>query len=84
MKVVTIGRHPNDDVVINDPCVTRCQLTITQYDDDNFSIINHGENFTFVNGQSIGRSCETKLYPNDIVKIGNTILPWQIYFEKRL
>ena len=77
MKVITIGRSSKNNIVINDPYVGRhhCQI-VENY--GRCSIVNiDAKNGTFVNGKKI---CgETTLSPMDIVKIGNTVLPWQTY-----
>ena len=84
MTVITIGRHPNDDVMIDDPMVTRCHLKITQDDNGSYTLVNYGENGTFVSGKIVNGNEETTLFQNDIVRIGNTTLPWQSYFEQKL
>ena len=79
MKVITIGRSSKNDVVINDPLVGRNHCQIIQYDDNNFSIIDlNSTNGTFVNGRKI--IGEVSLKSADIVRIGNTTLPWKTYF----
>ena len=91
MKTITIGRHPNDDVVINDPYVTGCHISITQNESGDFFVDNHGVgkygNIVYVNGQLVQKNAideKIRLYPNDIVRIGNTTLPWQSYFEQKM
>lgn len=79
MKVITIGRDLNNDVVINDPKVSRHHLQVIQDDYGNFRIADFGSaNGTFVNGQKI--SGEMSLSSNDIVRIGNTTVAWKQYF----
>jgi len=81
MKIVTIGRDSNNTIVVNDNFVGRWHLEITQYDDNNFIMKDlDSKNGTFINGRKI--SGETSLRKNDIVRIGNTTLPWKSYFEK--
>jgi len=80
MKIITIGRHPDNDIVVNDPCVGRhnCQII-----DDNgvFRLRDLGsQNGTFVNGKRI--TGEIVLYITDVIIIGNTTLPWQNYFTE--
>lgn len=81
MKVVTIGRNPdNNDIVINDAKVSRSHLQIIQDDHGNYSVVDLGStNGTFVNGTRI--TDEMVLQPGDQVLIGSTVLPWQSYFE---
>lgn len=81
MKIITIGRSSSNDVIINDPLVTRkthCQ--IIQDDNGSFRLIdNNSTNGTYVNGTQ--RHGEVVLNKTDVVRIGNTILPWQTYFN---
>jgi RNA polymerase subunit RPABC4/transcription elongation factor Spt4 len=83
MKTIKIGRAQDDDIIIDDPTVTRCHTVITQDDNGNYSITNYGENGTFVNGKDIGRKESVTLNPGDVVRIGNSTLPWQKYFEEK-
>lgn len=81
MKVVTIGRDTDNDIVVNDSKVSRHHLQIIS-DSNRFRIVDFNTtNGTFVNDRKI--SGETSLFPNDIVRIGNTVLPWQTYFKDR-
>jgi aspartyl protease family protein len=80
MKVITIGRDPNNDVVINDEKVSRHHLQLIQ-DGTNYRIVDLGStNGTFVNNRKI--TSETTLAAEDSVLIGNTVLPWQTYFTQ--
>lgn len=79
MKIVKIGRSSTNDVNVDDPNVSREHCQIIQDDYGNYTIIDTNSlNGTFVNGTK--RHGEVKLNPNDIVRIGNTTLPWQTYF----
>jgi aspartyl protease family protein len=79
MKVITIGRHPKNDVTINDSKVSRHHLQIIQDDVGNFRLADFGStNGTFVNDAKIRG--EIPLQPNDMIRIGQTVLPWQSYF----
>lgn len=79
MKIVKIGRSSTNDVNVDDPNVSRAHCQIIQDDYGNYTIIDtNSTNGTFVNGTK--RHGEVKLNPNDIVRIGNTTLPWQTYF----
>jgi hypothetical protein len=78
MKVILIGRSKDNDIVVNDDRVSRNHLQIVQNDTGGYSVVDLGSvNGTFVNGQRI--ASETHLQPGDVIKIGNTILPWQSY-----
>jgi aspartyl protease family protein len=78
MKVITIGRELNNNVVINDSKVSRRHIQITS-DGGIYRIVDfNSANGTFVNGQRI--KSEMRLMSSDSVRIGNTNLPWQSYF----
>lgn len=80
MKVITIGRGSENEVTISDDKVSKHHAQIIQADNGNFSIVDlNSTNKTFVNGHEIVR--ETPLKATDIVRIGNTILPWNTYFK---
>ncbi|MEI6124311.1 MAG: FHA domain-containing protein [Bacteroidota bacterium] len=77
---ITIGRNPSNDVVINDPNVSRQHASITLNNDGSYYICDLGSrNGTYVNGKKI---TEQMLFHNDIVKISDQIIPWQEYFKK--
>lgn len=79
MGIITIGRHPDNDIVINDPTVGRHHLQIMQHDDGHFSVLDlNSKNGTYVNGKRVYG--EVRLSPNDEIQIGRTILPWRNYF----
>ncbi|MDR1882217.1 MAG: FHA domain-containing protein [Prevotella sp.] len=79
MKVITIGRSRENDIVINDGRVSRNHLQIVKDNNGNYSVIDLGSsNGTFVNGERLTGTI--RLQPNDKVQIGSTILPWQSYF----
>jgi hypothetical protein len=80
MKIITIGSNPGNNVVINDPLIDGRHCQIIQDDYGNFSLVdNNSASGTFVNDQR--RDGQSYLNPSDIVKIGNTILPWTSYFS---
>lgn len=80
MKVITIGRSSNNDIHINDSLVSRTHCQIIQDDDGYFRLIDtNSKNGTYVNG-SLCRG-EVRLNKSDIIRIGNTTLPWQTYFN---
>lgn len=81
MKVITIGRsNEGNDVIINDPMVSRHHFQIVQDDDGSFRLADFGStNGTYINGQKV--SGEVDLDENDIVRVGNTIIPWRQYFD---
>lgn len=80
MRVITIGRDEANDKVITDPCTSRHHLQIIQHDDGHFTLSDFGStNGTYVNGQKI--SGEIPINDMDIVRIGNTTIPWRMYFD---
>lgn len=82
MKVVTVGRDTQNDVVIDDPYVGRNHLQIIQTDDGSFYIVDFGsKNGTYVNGNRIYGKMELSF--SDVVQIGDTVLPWRTYFPVR-
>lgn len=81
MKVITIGRNKeNNDIVVNDNKVSRNHLQIIRDDQGKFSVLDlNSTNGTYVNGQRI--SGEVSLKVTDTLKIGDSVLPWQSYFD---
>lgn len=79
-KEIRIGRHSKNDIVINDPCVGRSVLAITVDDDgESYAVDLKSKNGVYINNKRIyGR---VKLYPDDVVRIGNTTLPWKEYIK---
>lgn len=81
MRVITVGRSEENDKVIMDPCTSRHHLQIIQHNDGHFTLSDFGSsNGTFVNGQKI--SGEIPLTDMDIVRIGNTTIPWRMFFDE--
>lgn len=80
MEIIKIGRSSQNDVVINDKYVSGSHCQIIKDDKGNFVLIDtNSSNGTYVNG--VQRRGEVRLNSSDIVKIGNTTLPWQTYFN---
>lgn len=79
MKIVTIGRSSTNNINVNDSLVSRVHCQIIQENDGSFTLSDSGsKNGTYVNG--VKRHGQVKLNPNDIIRIGNSTLPWQSYF----
>lgn len=78
MKQLTIGRSKENDLVIDDPTVSRQHATIVQTDNEFLISDNGSSNGTFINGQRIQK--ETSLRNNDILKLGTVLVPWRKYF----
>lgn len=80
MQIIKIGRSSRNDIVINDPFVSQLHCQIIYDDNGIFRLIDkNSRNGTYVNG----KICygETMLNATDIVRIGNTTIPWRQYFE---
>lgn len=81
MKIVKIGRSSSNDVNIDDPLVSRAHCQIIQDDNGNFRLIDtNSKNGTYLNGTK--RHGEIRIKESDIIRIGNTTLPWQSYFYR--
>jgi hypothetical protein len=81
MEIITVGREQGNQIVISDNYVGRCHLELIMDDNNNIILRDlNSKNGTYVNGKKI--SGEVYLNKNDIVRIGNTTLPWRSYFEK--
>lgn len=79
MKVITIGRGRQNDVVVSDLSVSGQHVQIVQHDNGHFSIVDmNSTNGTYLNGRPIHG--EAQLNPGDKVQIGNTLLQWEQYF----
>lgn len=79
-KEIRIGRHSENDIVINDPCVGRSVLAIMVDDDgESYAEDLKSKDGVYINNKRIyGR---VKLHPDDVVRIGNTTLPWKEYIK---
>ena len=79
MKTVTVGRDPSNTIVIdNDPFIGRNHLEIVFDNSGNVKLTDlFSRNGTLVNGKKIISGEEVCLSSTDIVKIGNTLLPWK-------
>ena len=82
MKVVSIGRRSSNDVVIKDSLVSREQHCLITEENGHYYILDsNSTNGTYVNGSRIPSAVKTRLHRTDVVRIGNTVLPWQSYFK---
>lgn len=80
MNIVKIGRSSSNDVIIDDQLVSRAHCQIIQDDNGNFRLIDtNSKNGTYINGTK--RHGEIRINISDIIRIGNTTLPWQSYFN---
>ena len=81
MKIVRIGRSSDNDINLpaDDLNASRHHCQIIQEDDGSYTLVDVGSsNGTYVNG--VKRHGQVKLNRNDIVRAGNSTLPWQTYF----
>ncbi len=80
MKVITVGRSQDNNVVLTDAKVSRVHLQIVLNDEGVCSVVDlNTTNGTFVNNRRI--TGEVQLNPNDVVRIGDTTVPWQDYLK---
>lgn len=79
MRVITIGRGPGNDIVIQDPKVSKIHLQLVSNGNICSAVDLNSTNGTYVNGRKI--SGEVCLQPNDTIRIGDTMLPWQTYLN---
>lgn len=80
MKVITFGRMSSNDVVINDPLVTReFHMKLYILDDGRFKVVDGSKNGTFINGRKVPG--EAYVNRGDIIRIGNTTVPWENYIQ---
>ncbi len=82
MKLLKIGRTEGNDLVIkDDTTISRNHAEIFQDDEGNIFLTDlNSSNGTFVNGNKLEDSIILK--KKDIVKIGNTVIDWKVYFSK--
>ena len=82
MKTVSIGRRSTNEVVIRDPLVSRDQHCLITEENGHYYIFDaNSTNGTYVNDSRIPSAVKTHLHRTDVVRIGNTVLPWQSYFK---
>jgi len=78
MKVLLIGRARDNDIILNDPYVSRKHAQLVLHDDGKIGLVDlNSTSGTYVNGHPI--SGEYFLQPGDAVKMGNTFFPWENY-----
>lgn len=79
MEVINVGRSSSNDEVIEDSTVSRTHCQFVKDDKGNICVIDtNSKNGVYVNGRKIyGKEY---LSSSDVVRIGNTTLPWKNYF----
>lgn len=76
MKTIRIGKSSTNDFVVNNDTVSRQHAIITVFDTGEVAIKDlNSLNGTFVDEKRITDA--TRLFPNQVVRIGNTTLDWQ-------
>lgn len=81
-KLVKIGRSSDNDIVIDNPCVSRHHCQMTKDEKNEVTIIDCSQNGTFVNGHRLNKDTPHKLRKSDIIELNNNIrLPWLTYFK---
>ena len=82
MKLIKIGRTEGNDLVIkDDTTISRNHAEIFQDDEGNIFLTDlNSSNGTFINGNKLEDSIILK--KKDIVKIGNTLIDWKVYFSE--
>jgi pSer/pThr/pTyr-binding forkhead associated (FHA) protein len=79
MQELTIGRSPDNSIIINDNSVSRRHATLIVSQSE-FSVKDLGSaNGTFVNGMRVAGV--SRLQSNDILKVGNSVVPWMNYIN---
>jgi len=80
MKIIKVGRAPENDIIIQDSLVSANHLAFTQDNEGNIFIQDFmSTNGTFVNEQKIDNQ-PIILKSGDKVKIGQSDLDWEKYF----
>lgn len=76
-NIYTIGRLPTNNIIINDPTVSKNHAEITLVNNEIYVRDLDSTNGTFVNGVRIYD--KSILRYNDILKVGNSIITWEKY-----
>jgi pSer/pThr/pTyr-binding forkhead associated (FHA) protein len=83
MKIIKIGRDTSNDVVIShDPLVSHAHCQIIENYGEYTLLDCNSLNGTYVNGMKMRRNGEVRIKQSDIIRIGNTTLPWIQYFMR--
>ena len=76
-NIYTIGRLRTNNIIINDPTVSKNHAEITLVNNEIYVRDLDSTNGTFVNGVRIND--KSILRYNDILKVGNSIITWEKY-----
>jgi pSer/pThr/pTyr-binding forkhead associated (FHA) protein len=75
-KTIKIGRDNTNDIIINEPRVSRNHALITKLDDGSYEVKDLGStNGTYVNGQRISRHILT---PGDTLQVASSRVDWEV------
>ncbi len=82
MKIVKVGRAPENDLVLADEKVSAFHASFTQNEAGICFVQDlKSSNGTWVNGHKIAQQ-PYQLAPADVVRLGSTCVEWQTYFEQ--
>jgi len=74
-ETLSIGRLSENNIILEDPAVSRLHASILNADDGNYVLIDEGSaNGTVVNGQKLNRYQRYSLQEGDEIHIGQTVL----------
>lgn len=80
MQVVTIGRLPDNTIMLgDDPQVSRHHAQLSNDNGQYYITDLNSTNGTYVNGNLVRGT--RKLQMRDVVRLGNTTIPWLMYFD---
>ncbi|HMI78746.1 MAG TPA: FHA domain-containing protein, partial [Ferruginibacter sp.] len=77
--VIKIGRDNTNDIIINEPSISRNHAIVTNLGNGTYEVKDLGSsNGTFVNGQRIKQQV---ISPGDKLKAGSSMVDWQAAFQ---
>lgn len=76
---IKIGRDNTNDVIINEPSISRNHAIVTNLDNNTFEVKDLGStNGTFVNGQKVFQQV---IKPDDKLMVGSIMVDWETAFQ---
>ncbi len=78
-RELTIGRGEDNDILIPDPSVSRRHASLFISGSECSIRDNQSSNGTYINGMRINGTVALK--KNDILKLGNSLVPWMGYID---